>query len=70
MLFKSLARPLVPPPDDLTVPQFIFDDVLQHPTYAKRPASIPCLIDEDDGREVTLDDVSAFALNMIQLCQT
>ncbi|EIM79653.1 acetyl-CoA synthetase-like protein [Stereum hirsutum FP-91666 SS1] len=57
MLFKSLARPLVPPPDDLTVPQFIFDDVLQHSTYTKRPANIPCLIDEDNGREVTLDDL-------------
>lgn len=57
MIFKSLAAPLVPPPDNLTIPQFILDDVFQHTHKAKRSADIPCLIHEETGQAVMLPEV-------------
>lgn len=57
MVFESLAAPLVPPPDNITIPQFILDDVFQHPHKAKRSADIPCLIQEDTAQAIMLPEV-------------
>ena len=48
-------RPYIAPPDDLTVPQLIFD--YEHPTRPARPADLPCLIDDESGRSVLMAEV-------------
>lgn len=48
---------LVNPPDDLTVPQFLLDGLCQHETHPQRLASTPCLIDDDTGQKVFLEEV-------------
>lgn len=48
-------RPYIPPPDDLTVPQLIFD--YEHPTRPVRPPNLLCLIDDETGRGVGLEEV-------------
>ena len=58
-LVHSLAAPLVYPPDDLTLPQFILNDVHSHVTRPPRPAGTPCIIDEDSGMSVGFDEVRA-----------
>ncbi|KAJ7472321.1 phenylacetyl-CoA ligase [Mycena galericulata] len=48
---------LVTPPDNLTVAQFLLDSVYTHVTHPQRLASIPCLIDDDSGRRVFLEEL-------------
>ena len=48
-------RPYIAPPDDLTVPQLIFD--YEHPTRPARPADLPCLIDDESGCSVLMAEV-------------
>lgn len=45
-------------PDDLTLPQFIFD-YHEHPSRPTRDPSIPWLIEDDTGRNIGEDEVSA-----------
>ncbi|KAG5647553.1 hypothetical protein DXG03_008906 [Asterophora parasitica] len=47
--FRSIAGPLPPIPDDLTIPQFIFGT---HATRPHRAEAIPWLINADTGRAV------------------
>ncbi|TBU58568.1 phenylacetyl-CoA ligase [Dichomitus squalens] len=49
-LFQSLAAAFVPPRDDLTLPQFILDDLDAHFTKPTRQADVPCLIEDESGR--------------------
>ncbi|KAJ6448370.1 phenylacetyl-CoA ligase [Mycena vitilis] len=49
--------PLVSPPDNLTVPQFLLDGVSQHVTHPQRLAGTPCLIDDDTGQKVMLEEL-------------
>jgi hypothetical protein len=57
-------------PDDLTVPQFLLDST--HPTRACRPAGAPWLIQEETGREVHLEEVSAMPafMDTMSRCST
>ncbi|KAJ7100658.1 phenylacetyl-CoA ligase [Mycena belliarum] len=48
---------LVAPPDHLSVPQFLLDGLDWHVTYPGRLASTPCLIDEESGQKVFLEEV-------------
>lgn len=57
-LFHSSAANLVYPRDDLTLPQFILDDVNVHSTRPARPFGIPCIIDEESGTGLDLETVS------------
>ncbi|KAI0686321.1 phenylacetyl-CoA ligase [Cytidiella melzeri] len=50
-------RPYVAPPDDLTVPQFVFD--YTHPTRPERPLDLPCMVEDETGREVYLHQLKA-----------
>ncbi|KAI0711319.1 phenylacetyl-CoA ligase [Earliella scabrosa] len=54
-LIHSSAPPLVYPRDDLTLPQFILDDVNVHPTRPPRPIGTPCVIDEESGQAIHFD---------------
>ena len=58
MLFNSLAAPLIPPPDDISLPQFILDDVFSHQTKPVRSKETPCLIDEETGQLAMLAEAS------------
>ncbi|KAF7369084.1 Phenylacetyl-ligase [Mycena venus] len=49
--------PLVNPPDNLTVPQFLLDGVSRHVTHPQRLVGTPCLIEDDTGRKVTLNEL-------------
>ncbi|OBZ76955.1 hypothetical protein A0H81_03408 [Grifola frondosa] len=55
-LFRSLIEPVIPAPDDLTVPQFIFD-VNAHPTRPARREETPCFIEEESGRPVYISEL-------------
>ncbi|KZT04841.1 phenylacetyl-CoA ligase [Laetiporus sulphureus 93-53] len=56
-IFESPApAQFVPPLDDVTLPQFILDDV-QHRLRPTRPTGTPCLIEEEIGRELFLEEV-------------
>lgn len=48
-------RSFIPPVDNLTLPQLIFD--YAHPTRPQRPADVPCMIDDETGRRVFLSEV-------------
>ncbi|KAJ7621245.1 phenylacetyl-CoA ligase [Roridomyces roridus] len=48
---------LVPPPDNLSVAQFLLDGLDNHVTRAQRSASTPCLIDDDSGQRVYLEEL-------------
>lgn len=48
---------LVAPPDHLSVPQFLLDGLDWHVTYPGRLASTPCLIDEESGQKVFLEEL-------------
>ncbi|KAJ7604638.1 phenylacetyl-CoA ligase [Roridomyces roridus] len=48
---------LVPPPDNLSVAQFLLDGLGNHVTRAQRSASTPCLIDDDSGQRVYLEEL-------------
>ncbi len=56
-IFQSRGPPFVPPPDDLTIPQFILDGVGAHFTRLVRPVESPCFIDEENGRAIYLNEV-------------
>ena len=56
-VMHSLVGPLVLPRDDLTLPQFILDDVNLHVTRPPRPTGTPCMIDEESGLRVDFEDV-------------
>ena len=56
-LIESRGPPLVPPRDDLTVPQFILDDPVAHPSKPPRQAEVPCFIDERSGKRAYLAEV-------------
>ncbi|KAJ7176674.1 phenylacetyl-CoA ligase [Mycena filopes] len=47
---------LVAPPDNLTVPEFLFG-TSQHVTQPKRLVDTPCLIDDETGRRVMLEEL-------------
>jgi 4-coumarate--CoA ligase len=51
-----IPRPYTAPSDDLTVPEFIFD--YKHPHRPARPSNLPCMINDETGREVYLQEVS------------
>ncbi|KAJ7705421.1 phenylacetyl-CoA ligase [Mycena rosella] len=48
---------LIPPPDHLTVPQFLFDSLYRHVTHPRRLANTPCLIDDDTGQKVFFEEL-------------
>ncbi|KAJ7901590.1 phenylacetyl-CoA ligase, partial [Mycena leptocephala] len=48
---------LASPPDNLTVPQFLLDGISQHVTHPQRLAGTPCLIDDDSGQKVMLEEL-------------
>ncbi|KAI1785705.1 hypothetical protein LXA43DRAFT_104426 [Ganoderma leucocontextum] len=54
-IFRSQGPPFVPPHDNVTLPQFILDDVGVERTRRARPAHVPCLIDFKIGRAVCLE---------------
>ena len=56
-IFRSPGPPFVPPRNDITLPQFILDDVGAERTRPVRPAHVPCLIDSETGKTVYLDEV-------------
>ncbi|KZT00929.1 phenylacetyl-CoA ligase [Laetiporus sulphureus 93-53] len=58
-IFHSNAPPLVPPPDDLTLPQVMLDYRGGHPTRPVRPRDIPWFVDEENGRMVFEEEVRA-----------
>lgn len=49
--------PLVSPPDNLTIPQFLLDGVSRHITYPQRLVGTPCLIEDHTGKQVTLEEL-------------
>ncbi|KAJ6558663.1 phenylacetyl-CoA ligase [Mycena sp. CBHHK59/15] len=51
------GQTLVDPPDNLTVPQFLLDNVYRHVTRPQRLARTPCLIDDETGQQVFLDEL-------------
>ena len=61
-IFRSPGPPFVPPRDDITLPQFILDDVGAERTRPVRPAHVPCLIDSETGKTVYLDEVRVVAI--------
>ena len=56
-IFRSQDAEFVPPRDDVTLPQFILDDVGAESTRPARPAYVPCLIDAETGKAVHLEEV-------------
>ena len=58
-IFRSQGPQFVPPRDDITLPQFILDDVGAESTRPVRPAHVPCLIDSETGKAVYLEEVHA-----------
>ena len=58
-IFRSQGPQFVPPRDDITLPQFILDDVGAERTRPVRPAHVPCLIDSETGKAVFLEEVRA-----------
>ncbi|KAI1785720.1 phenylacetyl-CoA ligase [Ganoderma leucocontextum] len=56
-IFRSQGPPFVPPRDDMTLPQFILDDVNAERTRPARPTHIPCLIDSESGKAAHLEDL-------------
>ncbi|KAF8630887.1 hypothetical protein AX17_005245 [Amanita inopinata Kibby_2008] len=55
MEFHSLTGPLPDIPDDITIPQFMFDYV--HPNRPERDSRVPWLIDNDTGKQLFSDDI-------------
>jgi len=55
MEFQSLSEPLPHIPDDVTVPQFIFDS--EHELRPKRGSKVPWLIDDETGRKLFKSEV-------------
>ncbi|GLB35962.1 putative AMP-binding enzyme C-terminal domain [Lyophyllum shimeji] len=53
--FRSISGPLPHIPDDLTIPQFIFNS--EHATRPQRPSSIPWLIEDYSGRRIHQDEL-------------
>ncbi|KAI0341064.1 acetyl-CoA synthetase-like protein [Trametopsis cervina] len=49
------VRPYVPPRDDITIPQLVFD--YAHPTRPARPLEVPCFIDDETGRSIYFQDL-------------
>lgn len=56
-IFHSTAPPLISPPDDVTIPQFLLDNNRRHPTRPDRPLGVPYLVDGETGREVHHDEI-------------
>ncbi|TFK86475.1 phenylacetyl-CoA ligase [Polyporus arcularius HHB13444] len=56
-IFQSRGPPFVPPPDDVTIPQFILDGIGAHFTRLVRPVECPCFIDEESGRAIYLHEL-------------
>ncbi|KAM6501711.1 phenylacetyl-CoA ligase [Amanita muscaria] len=52
-----IAPPLVPFPDNLTIPQFFLDGRVSHPTEPIVAKDIPCMIDESNGRRIYLSEL-------------
>jgi hypothetical protein len=57
MEIESPGGPLPYIPDDLTLPQFIFD--YKHTSRPTRSPEIPWLIEDETGRKIGVDEVSA-----------
>ncbi|PFH46943.1 hypothetical protein AMATHDRAFT_198749 [Amanita thiersii Skay4041] len=57
-IVSSIAAPLVPPPDDVTIPEFFLDGKRRHPTEPMVDREIPSLIEENTGRRIFLGEVS------------
>ncbi|KAH9833458.1 phenylacetyl-CoA ligase [Rhodofomes roseus] len=55
-LFHSKISLHVPPPDDISLPQFMLDGAA-HPNRPRRPEGTPWLIDEETGKEVSEAEV-------------
>ncbi|KAM6493631.1 hypothetical protein JOM56_009992 [Amanita muscaria] len=55
MEFHSPSGPLPTVPDDLTLPQFIFDG--KHPNRPERGPDIPWIIENDTGRRYSGEDI-------------
>ena len=65
-IFRSEGPQFVPPRDDMTLAQFILDDLGAEPTRPARPAYVPCVIDGETGKAVHLKEVRASS----QLCRS
>jgi len=57
VLIQSSASSLIHSPDNLTVPQFLLDDTYGHGTRPTRTPDTPCIIDNETGRKVFLDEL-------------
>ncbi|KZS98390.1 phenylacetyl-CoA ligase [Sistotremastrum niveocremeum HHB9708] len=55
MLFKSNGPALLPPPDDLTIPQFMLDSF--HPARPVREDHSPWLIDDQSGKSYHYEQI-------------
>jgi 4-coumarate--CoA ligase len=60
-IIHSTAAPLLPPPDNLTIPEFFLDGKFRHPVEPSVEKEIPCIIDESDGRRIYLSEVGIYA---------
>jgi 4-coumarate--CoA ligase len=64
MEIHSPAGPLPLIPDDLTVPQFIFE--CKHPSRPARRPDIPWLIEDETGRRIGEHEVSVITANYLK----
>ncbi|KAH9950864.1 phenylacetyl-CoA ligase [Amylocystis lapponica] len=55
-LFYSRV-PWIAPPTNLTLPQFLLDELHAHPTRPDRPLDVPCVIDEESGKKLYFQDL-------------
>jgi len=60
--FRSLSGPLPIIPDDLTIPQFIFDT--QGVTRPVRPHAVPWLIEDHSGRGIRQAEVGTRVVHL------
>ncbi|KAM6501710.1 phenylacetyl-CoA ligase [Amanita muscaria] len=56
-IIHPTAPPLVPFPDNVTIPQFFLDGRVSHPTEPIVAKDIPCMIDESNGRRIYLSEL-------------
>ena len=58
-LFRSTYTWITEPPSNMTLPQFMLDDLHTHYTRPERLPNTPCMIDEDTGKQVFFEEVRA-----------
>jgi hypothetical protein len=65
-VYQSTAGSLAPPPDSLTVPEFMLDKLFLHPV-SNDPSNTDwvCLIDDATGRQVRFSEVGSYDLRFL-----